>query len=88
MNHSHRKTLHALFAHPVSGNIAMKDVEHVFVELGATLGHGNGGRVSVELSGHKASFHAHGHSLAMGEIAKIRQFIEHCGIDPEKAYPL
>ena len=29
MNHHHRKALHALFSHPVSANIAMKDVESV-----------------------------------------------------------
>ena len=37
MNHKHRKTLHALFAHPVSANISPKAVEAVFGELGGEV---------------------------------------------------
>ena len=88
MNHRHRKTLHSLFTHPVSGNIELKDVEHVFLELGASLSHGHGGKLSVELTGKSASFHGHGHSLSKDEVSKIRKFIETCGIEPERDYPL
>lgn len=37
MNHKHRKTLHALFAHPVSANINYQAVVHVLEELGAVV---------------------------------------------------
>ena len=88
MNHKHRKTLHSLFSHPLSSNISIKDVEHVFTELGATLGHGHGGKLSVNLKGHTASFNEHGHSLSKDEVVQIRKFVESCGIDPARDYPL
>ena len=47
MNHHHRKILHGLFAHPVSANIAMKDVEAVLRELGGELENKSGARIGV-----------------------------------------
>lgn len=88
MNHKHRKTLHAVFSHPMSGNISMKDVEHVFQELGADMHHSTGGRIAVKLAGHTAHFHEHGHSLPKDEVAQIRSFLERCGVNPEADYPL
>ena len=88
MNHRHRKVLHALFAHPINANIAMKDVESVFKELGAEIKEANSGKVHVVLNGHSANFsHAH-HSLPKQEVQQIRKFIETCGVDPERDYPL
>ena len=88
MNHRHRKVLHALFAHPVSANIHFRDVESVFKELGAELGHSGNGRLSVRLSGHTVAFHAAGHSVPKEEVAQIRKFLETCGVDPGRDYPL
>lgn len=88
MNHKHRKVLHALFAHPVSGNINFNQVEHVFKELGADLSSTHTGKVSVALNGHKANFRHANHSLPPQEVAQVRKFIETCGIDPATDYPL
>ena len=33
MNHHHRKTLHALFSHPISANIDFKEVMHLLEEV-------------------------------------------------------
>lgn len=88
MNHKHRKTLHGMFSHPLSANISIKDVEHVFTELGAELSHGHGGKLSVKLNGHSASFPAHGHSLSKDEIVQIRKYLETCGIEAARDYPL
>ncbi|MDX2222592.1 MAG: hypothetical protein SFV21_07590 [Rhodospirillaceae bacterium] len=88
MNHKHRKALHALFAHPISGNLSMKDVEHVLKDLGAELRHANGGKIAVTLAGHTAHFHEHGHSLGKDEVVQLRKFVETCGIDPARDYPL
>jgi len=90
MNHRHRKVLHALFAHPISANIAMKDVESVIGELGGTVDkkHHDGARVGFTLHGHSAVFHEAGHSIPKDEVARIRKFIEDSGIDPERDYPL
>lgn len=87
MNHKHRKTLHALYAHPLSANISIKDVEHVFTELGAVLDHGGQGKLSVKLNGHAAAFHEHAHSLTKDEVVQIRKYLEKCAIDPAQ-YPL
>jgi hypothetical protein len=87
MNHRHRKTLHALFAHPISANIDFKEVVHVLEELGATIENKSGNRIGVSLNGHSAAFvHAH-HSLPKDEVAQIRKFLTACGIDPA-AYPV
>lgn len=88
MNHHHRKILHGLFAHPVSANIAMKDVEAVLRELGGELENKSGARIGVALNGHKAAFHEAKHSLPVEEVILIRKFLEEAGVDPERDYPL
>lgn len=87
MNHRHRKTLHALFAHPVSGNIDFKHVEHLLQDLGAEIEQRSGARVAVKLNGHTAVIHHAQHSLPTEEVAQIRKFLETCGIDPAD-YPV
>lgn len=88
MNHKHRKVLHALFAHPVSANIDMKAVESVFGELGAEVDNRHGSRIGVVLNGNTAVFHHAQHSLPKGEVQQIRKFLENCGIDPARDYPI
>ena len=88
MNHHHRKILHALFAHPVSANIATKDVESVLGELGAEIETRQGQRIAVTLRGHTAVFHHAQHSLPKEEVASVRKFLIDCGIDPATQYPL
>ena len=86
MNHKHRKILHALFAHPISNNIAFKDVVSVFEELGAEVENKTGNRIGVKLNGHSAAFsHAH-HSLPKEEVIEVKKFLTTCGIDPAQ-YP-
>jgi len=88
MNHKHRKILHALFAHPVPANLSLREVESVMQELGAGLEERHGGKVAVTLNGHTAAFHHAQHSLPKDEVQQIRKFLETCGIDPERDYPL
>jgi len=88
MNHSHRKTLHALFAHPESANLAPIDVEHVLTGLGAEMSERSGAKFSVTLNGHTANFHHAHHSLPKEEVRAIRKFLEDAGIDPVRDYPL
>ena len=87
MNHHHRKILHSLFEHPISANIAFKDVEHVLTELGAELASRSGDRISVALNGRSAVFHRAHHSVPKDEVVSLRHFLNDCGIDPA-AYPL
>lgn len=80
MNHRHRKVLHAIFAHPISGNIDFKDVQHVFAQLGAEIENKSGNRIGVTFKGHTVAFtHAH-HAVPKEEVIQIRKFLEQCGI--------
>jgi hypothetical protein len=88
MNHRHRKVLHALFAHPINGNISFKDIESLFKELGAEVSSAHSGKTHVSLNGHSANFSHPQHSLPREEVVQVRKFIETCGIDPEADYPL
>lgn len=86
MNHKHRKTLHALFAHPISANIDFREVVHVLEALGAEVTNKSGNRIGVKLNGHTAAFtHVH-HDLPKEEVVLIKKFLTTCGIDPA-AYP-
>jgi hypothetical protein len=87
MNHHHRKILHALFEHPISANIAFKDVERLLEELGATLDARSGDRLAVTLNGHTAVFHSAHHSMPKDEVVDLRHFLNNCGIDPAQ-YPM
>lgn len=88
MNHRHRKLLHALFAHPINANVSMRDVESVMRELGAEVDAAHSGKTHVVLKGHSANFSHAGHSLPKQQVVQVRKFIEGCGIDPERDYPL
>jgi hypothetical protein len=88
MNHKHRKTLHALFAHPEPANLAPADVEHVLADLGAELNERSGAKYSVTLNGHTAIFRHAQHSLPKEEVRAVRKFLESAGVDPERDYPL
>ena len=87
MNHRHRKILHAIFAHPVSGNINFKDVVHVFEELGAEVDNKSGNRIGVTLGGHTVALSHGSHDLPKEEVMQIKKFLVTCGVDPE-AYPV
>ncbi|MEM7123043.1 MAG: hypothetical protein AAF563_17310 [Pseudomonadota bacterium] len=88
MNHRHRKVLHALFAHPVSANIAPRAVESVIKELGGEIDQRHGGRVGLHLSGHFVEIAHDSHSLKPAHVQQIRKFLESAGIDPGRDYPL
>lgn len=88
MNHKHRKILHSLYEHPLSGNIAMRDVASVFEELGGDVSHAGDGHILVKLNGHSAHFDGHAHSLAKDDAVKARKFLETCGVDAMRDYPL
>ena len=88
MNHKHRKVLHSLFSHPLPSNVHLHDVESVFREMGAEMGRTGHGRLTVALNGKSASFHGSDHGLSKDEVVNIRKFIESCGIEPGRDYPV
>lgn len=87
MNHGHRKILHAIFAHPTSGNIDFKDVEHLLADLGAEINNKSGSRVGVSLNGHTVALHHGGHNLPKDEVLRIRSFLGDAGVSPDD-YPI
>lgn len=86
MNHKHRKTSQALFAHPISSNINFKEMVHVLEELGVQIENKSGNRIGVSLNGHSAAFIHAQHDLPKEEIALVRNFLSLRGIDPTE-YP-
>lgn len=88
MNHKHRQTLHALFAHPEPSNLSEADVKAVLRELGADLEERNGSRFAVTLNGHTALFHHADHSVRKDDVRNIRKFLTDAGVDPKTHYPL
>ncbi len=87
MNHRHRKVLHALFAHPISANIDIKEIEHVLRELGAEIEPKSGGRLGVTLRGHTVAIAHANHSVPKEEVIQIKKFLETCGVSASE-YPL
>ncbi len=88
MNHKHRSALHALFAHPVSGNIDPRVAFALVEELGGEVTHGGHGHIKVKLNGHTHGFHDAQHSLAKEQVIELRKLLEAAGIDPARDYPL
>jgi hypothetical protein len=67
MRRRHRRILEAIFAHPVSANIQWRDIEALFIELGAEIGEREGSRVAVVL---------------FGAVASIRNWLRQHGVMP------
>ena len=57
MRRRQARTLAAIFNHPTSGSIPWKDIEALFVELGAEISERQGARVGVRLFGDRRVFH-------------------------------
>ena len=81
MSH-HRRTLEALFAHPVSSNLDPKHVFAALEDLGAEVSRGGHGQVIVRLNGHTQGFHDTHHSLSKEEVAAVRKFLVAAGVNP------
>jgi hypothetical protein len=78
MRKRHQKTLETVFARPVSGNLQWRDIEALFVELGAEISEREGSRVAVFLFGEVRVFHRPhpGPSTDKGAVASIRKWLE------------
>lgn len=56
MNKRHQKILSDVFARPVNGSIKWKDIESLFIALGAEVHEREGSRIAVLLKKQKKSF--------------------------------
>ena len=84
MDRKHRKTLEAIFEKPERANIAWRDVEALFIALGAEIFEGSGSRVRVALKDVRAVFHRpHPRKETnKGAVKSVRRFLEAAGVTP------
>jgi len=80
----HRRTLEAIFEKPERANIAWRDVEALFLALGAEITEGSGSRVRVALKDVRAVFHRPhpGKEMNKGAVKSVRRFVESAGVQP------
>ena len=86
MNTRHRRTLAAIFADPVRSDVRWRDIEALFVALGAKIQERTGSRVSVVLNGVPAVYHRpHPRPEARkGVIRAVRERLVRAGVAPEE----
>ncbi len=84
MKRKHQKTLDAIYARPVSANIQWRDIEALFVELGAEISEREGSRIAVVLFDEVLVFHRPHPSpdTDKGAVASIRKWFEQHGVAP------
>lgn len=84
MKRKHQKTLDAIYARPVSANIQWRDIEALFVELGADISEREGSRIAVVLFDEVRVFHRPHPSPVTdkGAVASIRKWFEQHGVAP------
>ena len=84
MKKKHQKTIALIFARPVSENVKWKDIEQLFIELGADIVEGEGSRIGVRLFGERRVFHRPHPSpdTDKGAVSSIRRWFEMNGVKP------
>ncbi|MYM66048.1 addiction module toxin, HicA family [Pseudoduganella sp. FT55W] len=84
MRRKHQRTLEAIYAHPASANVSWRDIEVLFIELGAEVSEREGSRVAVVLFGEVRVFHRPHPSpnTDKGAVASIRRWMEQHGVKP------
>ena len=84
MNNTHRKTLAAVFAEPVSGTLEWAAIERLLLAAGARLIEGRGSRVRFEKDGEVATFHRpHPAKEAKRyQVRDARDFLARIGVTP------
>ena len=84
MNATHRKTLTAVFAEPVSASLEWRRIEALLVANGCRVIEGNGSRVRFEKNGQIATFHRpHPAKEAKPyQVRDARKYLENIGVRP------
>lgn len=82
MNRSHRKTLAAIFAKLISGNIEWRKIEALFKAAGCEVIEGSGSRITILHRRRKATFHRPhpGKDALRYQIRAAREFLENIGV--------
>ena len=84
MNSKHRKTLEAVWAEPVNGNVEWSRIESLLIALGCRLIEGAGSSVTFDWQGRRATFHRpHPGKEALRYRVKVtREFLQRMEITP------
>lgn len=84
MKAAHQRTLTAIFSTPTPTTLAWREMESLFVALGAQVIEGRGSRVRFELDGVIATFHRpHPQKEAKPyQVRDARTFLIQAGIQP------
>jgi len=84
MNSKQRKTLEALFASPVNGNLPWERIESLLMALGCRVIEGAGSSITVEKEGVRAYFHRpHPQREALKyRVRDAREFLTKIGVQP------
>jgi len=82
MKRKHHKTLELIYSRPVSGNIQWRDIEALFVELGAEISEREGSRFEVFLFNEVRVFHRpHPRpDTDKGAVASVREWLKENGV--------
>ena len=78
LNRKHRATLEKIKHRPERSDIPWKDIESLFLALGAEISEGRGSRLRVFLNGTRAVFHRpHPQKETdKGAVKSVRRFLE------------
>jgi len=84
MNSKHKKTLEAIFANPVNGNLEWARMEALLVSVGCRVIEGSGSSVTFEKDGLRAYFHRpHPEKEALRyRVRLVREYLEKIGVTP------
>ena len=84
VNARHRKTLEAIYRHPVSGTIKWSAIEALLGAVGAEIDERAGSRVAVILEGQVHVFHRPHPSpeTDKGAVRDVRDMLRDVGIQP------
>lgn len=84
MKAAHQRTLTAIFSSPTPTSLAWREIENLFVALGAQVIEGRGSRVRFELNGVIGTFHRpHPHKEAKPyQVRDARTFLTQAGVQP------
>ena len=83
MRKTHKRTLAAIFAKPINGNIKWRDIESLLLALGATITPSGKG-MKISLGGQKLAYHRpHGRNNAgEGLVKRVRRLLEEQEVTP------
>lgn len=84
LKRKHQTTLRQIYTKPISANIKWKDIEALFLELGAEIEEREGSRIAVVLFGQVKVFHRpHPNpDTDKGAVASVKKWLSENGVIP------